>query len=233
MSNGHFRKNRKSRNTKKQRVEKKKVLISLEDTKSSKYYFEKLLQDKNLSGEVIFAKHIGTDPGSVVEAIVSHLTDKTKTYEKKWVVIDKDDYSKDQINGAIQRAKDLDICVAISNEAYELWILLHFTSVTAYISRADLNKKLNVIFKDKFKKEYSKSSQDVYQLIVGLQEDAIKNSKKLVNFYIQDNGKVTPFSDNPLTTVYQLVEYLNTLYGGGVNECNDCFPKKTAKSGKG
>lgn len=226
MPNGHFGKNRKSRNTKKQRVEKKKVLISLEDTKSSKYYFEKLVQDKNLSGEVIFAKHIGTDPSSVVEAIVSHLTDKIKIYEKKWVVIDKDDYSKNQINGAIQRAKDLDICVAISNEAYELWILLHFTSVTAHTSRADLNKKLKIIFKDKFKKEYSKSSQDVYQLIIGWQEQAIKNAKNLVNSHIQNNGKVTPFSDNPLTTVYQLVECLNNLYADDVNECKGCFPKK-------
>lgn len=225
MSNGHFRKNRKSRNTKKQRVEKKKVLISLEDTKSSKYYFEKLVQDKNLSGEVIFAKHIGTDPKSVVEAIVSHLTDKKKKYEKKWVVIDKDDYSKNQINGAIKRAKDLDICVAISNEAYELWILLHFMPITAHTSRSNLNKQLDKIFKDRFKMQYSKASKDIYPLIFGLQDEAIKNAKKLVNLYIQDNGKVTPFSDNPLTTVYQLVEYLNALYDG-VTECDDCFPKK-------
>ena len=226
MSNGRFHKNRKSRSTKKQRVEKKEVLISLEDTKSSRYYFEKLIQDKNLRGKVIFAKHIGTDPRSVVEAIVSHLNDKENIYEKKWAVIDKDDYTKNQINGAIQRAKDLDICIAISNEAYELWILLHFTPVTAHTSRFDLNKKLNAIFNDKFKIQYSKASQDVYQLIIGLQEQAIANSKKLVDSYIQDNGKITPFSDNPLTTVYQLVEYLNILDDGVDERTDDCFPKK-------
>ncbi len=226
MSNGRFHKNRSSRNTKKRRVEQKKVLISLEDTKSSKYYFEKLVKDKNLSGEVIFAKHIGTDPGSVVEAIVSHLTDKTKKYEKKWGVIDKDDYSKGQINGAIQRAKDLDICVAISNEAYELWVLLHFVPITAHTSRSDLNKKLDKIFKDQFNMQYSKASQDIYQLIVGLQHIAITNAKRLVDSYIRDNEKITPFSDNPLTTVYQLVEYLNTLYDAKSENSGECFPKK-------
>lgn len=226
MTNGRFNKNRKSRNTKRQRIEKKEVLISLEDTKSSKYYFEKLVQDKNLSGEVIFAKHIGTDPGNVVEAIVSHLINKANIYERKWVVIDKDDYSKKQINGAIQRAKDLDICVAISNEAYELWILLHFTPVTAHTSRVDLNKKLDVIFKKEFKIPYSKASQDVYQLIVGLQEKAITNSKRLIESYKRDNGKIAPFSDNPLTTVYQLVEYLNALYDDSTEKTDDCFPKK-------
>jgi len=224
MPNARSQKNRKPRNTKKQRVEKKRVLIALEDTKSSKYYFEKLVQDKNLSGEVIFAKHIGTDPENVVKAIVSHLNGNKVRYEKKWIVIDKDDYLKKQINGAIQTAMDLDICVAISNEAYELWILLHFTLITAHTSRDDLKKRLYIIFKKKFNIEYAKASRDVYQFTVGLQKQAIINSKKLVNSYIRDNGKVTPFSDNPLTTVYQLVEYLNTLYDD--NECNDCFPKK-------
>ena len=226
MSNRHFHKNRKSRSTKKQRIEKKKVLISLEDTKSSKYYFEKLVRDKGLRGEVIFAKHIGTDPKSVVKAIVNHLAEKTNQYEKKWVVIDKDDYSKEQINGAIQRAKDLDICVAISNEAYELWILLHFTPITAHTSRSDLNKKLDEIFKAKFRIQYSKASKDVYQLIIGLQNEAIKNARRLVDSYIRDNEQITPFSDNPLTTVYQLVEYLNALYDDTSEKDDDCFPKK-------
>ena len=226
MSNGRLRRNRKARNTKRQRVEKKKVLISLEDTKSSRYYFEKLVQDKNLSGEVIFAKHIGTDPGSVVEAIVCHLKDKTNIYERKWAVIDKDDYSKNQINGAIQRARDLGFCVAISNEAYELWILLHFTPITAYTSRVDINKKLDKVFTEKFNIKYSKASQDVYPLIIGLQQQAITNSKRLVDSYIRDNGRISPFSDNPLTTVYQLVEYLNTLYDDVAVMTNDCYPIK-------
>ncbi len=228
MSNGHFKGNRKSRNTKKQRVEQKKVLIALEDTKSSKYYFEKLIQDKNLSGDVIFAKHIGTDPSSVVQAIVSHINATKNAYEKKWVVIDKDDYTKAQINGAIQRSKDLGICVAISNEAYELWILLHFMPVTAHMNRVDLNRKLEMIFKDMFGKPYSKASQDIYSLIVGLQCDAISNAQNLVDSHIRDDGRIIPFSHNPLTTVYQLVEYLNELYDDKDEEetPEDCFPIK-------
>lgn len=230
MGRSHFSKNSNSRNTQKKRSEKKKVLIALEDTKSSKYYFEKLIQDKGLSGEVVFAKHIGTDPGSVVDAVVQHSgskENKKTTYEKKWVVIDKDDYSAAQINGAIQRARDLDICVAISNEAYELWILLHFVPITAHTNRVDLNRKLARIFDEEFKISYSKASQDIYQLIIGWQEGAITNSKNLVKAYNRDNGRVNPFSDNPLTTVYQLVEYLNSLSSSAdpEEEIGDCFPK--------
>ena len=65
-------KKRKARNTSRKRVEQKSVLIALEDTKSSKYYFDALIKDKKLKGQVIFAEHIGTDPENVVEAIVKH-----------------------------------------------------------------------------------------------------------------------------------------------------------------
>ncbi len=93
-----------SRNTAKKREEQKAVLISLEDEKSSKYYFEKLLADKKLTGEVIFAKHIGTDAESVLEAIVKHKREHPKiVYEKEWAVFDRDDNSKKQINSTIQQ----------------------------------------------------------------------------------------------------------------------------------
>ncbi|HFU76437.1 MAG TPA: RloB domain-containing protein [Campylobacterales bacterium] len=216
-------KKRKVRNTSRKRFEQKAVLIALEDTKSSKYYFQALLKDKKLTGKVVFAKHIGTDSGNVVEAIVTHERENpTQKYEKKWAVIDKDDYSKNQINGAIQRAKDLGICIAISNEAYELWILLHFQPLTRYTSRMELNSKLNTIFKERFGLEYSKSSQDIYGFIVGLQSEAIKNSKQLVATHIRNNGKLYPYTHNPLTMVFQLVECLNSLYEKEHN-CN-CFP---------
>jgi hypothetical protein len=58
MGTDERHKKRKARNTSKKRVEQKAVLIALEDTKSSKYYFDALLKDKKLTGQVIFAKHI-------------------------------------------------------------------------------------------------------------------------------------------------------------------------------
>jgi len=219
-------KKQKARNTSKKRVEQKAVLIALEDTKSSKYYFQALLKDKKLTGQVVFAKHIGTDSASVIEAIVLHERENpNQKYEKKWAVIDKDDYSKNQINGAIQRAKELGICIAISNEAYELWVLLHFRLITRFTSRKELNSELNKIFKDRFGIEYSKSSQDIYNFIVGLQSEAIKNSKQLVKIHIQNHGKLDPYVQNPLTMVFELVECLNSLYDN--EKVCGCFPIDT------
>jgi len=216
-------KKRKARNTKKKRVEHKAVLIALEDTKSSKYYFDALLKNKKLTGQVIFAKHMGTDPENVVQAIVEHeRKNPTQKYEKRWAVIDRDDWTKQQINGAIKRAEELGICIAISNEAYELWILLHFQRLTRYTHRTELNSTLRAIFREKFGVEYSKSSQDIYAFTVGLQPKAIINAKELLSIHLRNHGKLDPYENNPLTMIFQLVECLNSLYEED-KKCT-CFP---------
>ena len=143
-------------------------------------------------------------------------------FEKEWIVIDKDDWSKDEFNGVVESAKRDNICVAFSNEAYELWILLHFELVTRYSSRKDLNSKLNKIFKERFSLEYEKSSQDIYALTVGLQPQAIKSAEQLVVMHIRNYGKLSPYENNPLSTVFELVECLNSLYDKE-RKCH-CFP---------
>ncbi|MBF0339286.1 MAG: RloB domain-containing protein [Nitrospirae bacterium] len=46
------------------------------------------------------------------------------SYHSVWAVFDKDDFN--QFNNAIQITAKNNICVAYSNEAFELWYLLHF-----------------------------------------------------------------------------------------------------------
>ena len=212
MGTNNFQ-NPKERKLTRKRVERKAVLIALEDTKSSKYYFQDLLKDKKFSGKVVFAKNIGTNPKKVLESLTKYKKENIKTkFEKEWIVIDRDDWSKDDFNGTLKTAKESGVCVAFSNEAYELWLLLHFQKVTAYTSRQDLIKKLNRYF------DYKKSSHDVYKIIIGFQKDAIKNAEKLTAKQIKDNGRLNPYEQNPLTMIHKLVECLNTF-----KKC-DCPP---------
>ncbi len=213
-----------ARNTKRKREKQKAILIALEDEKSSRYYFQALVKDKKLSGEIIFARHRGSNPTQVLNSLEKHKTEEQKKnrkaiYEKEWIVIDRDEF--DDFSSAIKKAKENNICVAFSNESYELWLLLHFQLVSAHTDRKKLKSQLNKIFLEKFGVEYSKSSQDIYSLIVGLQPQAVKNAKTLVKQHIQNDGKIDP-NKNPLTMVYQLVECLNTLYDKE-KQC-DCFP---------
>ncbi len=217
-----------ARNTSKKRVEKKAVLIALEDEKSSRYYFQSLVKDKGLAGQIIFARHRGSKPKEVLDTLITHKKedkhknkkkDKVTSYEIEWIVIDRD--SHDCFFSTIKKAKENNICVAFSNESYELWLLLHFQLVSIHTHRDNLKSQLNKIFLDKFKMNYEKSSQDVYLLVRNLQEIAIKNAKTLMTEHLKEHENIDP-SKNPLTTIYQLVEYLNALYGK--NKKCDCFP---------
>ena len=210
----------------KRKIEQKAVLIALEDSKSSRYYFQALVKDKKLAGEVIFARHRGSNPTKVLDNIKKHKTEEQKKrrkalYEKEWIVIDRDSF--DDFSSTIKKAKENNICVAFSNESYELWLLLHFQLVSVYTDRKKLKSQLNKIFLDRFQIEYEKSSQDVYLLVRNLQEIAISNAKNLVKQHLLDYGKVDP-EINPITMIYQLVECLNSLYSKEKN-C-DCFPNK-------
>jgi len=195
--------------------------LALEDTKSSRYYFEKLIKDKKLTGKVIIVKNIGTNPHKVIDALLEYEKKHYISIEQKWIVIDKDDYSKNEINGAIQRAKSLGICVAFSNEAYELWILLHFKYTTSYCDRKMLKKELSSIFQSRFACEYEKSADNVYELVRTYQKEAIKNAKKLIHYHQNSQNSFDIFSSNPLTFIYELVECLNSFYE---NKSCDCFP---------
>jgi hypothetical protein len=219
-----------ARSTKKKRIEQKAVLIALEDEASSKYYFQALVKDKSLSGRIIFATHKGSQPSQVLNALRRHKEgDKHKqnkknpkvlSYEKEWIVIDRDDHTC--FFSTIKIAKENNICVAFSNEAYELWLFLHFQLVSIHTPRDNLKSQLNQIFRKEFNLDYSKSSQDIYLLLRDKQNTAIENAKTLMKAHLEKHQNIDP-SKNPLTTIYQLVECLNSLYSKERN-C-ECFPE--------
>ncbi len=182
----------------------KKVLIACEDTKSSRFYFTKMIKDYGLRGKVTFAKHIGTNPMKVLEAIKVHLL-KDSHFDEKWIVIDKDSYSKSEFNGTIESARALNINVAYANEAYELWILLHFKKQNAHINRSQLNKELKALV------DYEKNNEFIYEIVKSKQSEAIKRSKDVIKYFIDINRCSNPFNDNPSNTIYQLVESLEKL----------------------
>jgi len=182
----------------------KRVLIACEDTKSSRFYFTKMIKDYGLRGQVTFAKHIGTNPMKVLEAIKTHLLTDSN-FDEKWIVIDKDSYSKQEFNGAISSAKALNINVAYSNQAYELWILLHFKDQTAHIDRVKLNHEL------KHTIDYEKNQEFIYEIIKSKQKIAIERSKALIKYFKDTNGNTEPFNDNPSNTIFELVESLEKL----------------------
>ena len=212
-----------SRKIKKIKQQKKHILIALEDTKSSRFYIKDLLKDKGIIPHIVFAKHIGTDPKSVLQAIEQfNKANPTIKYEKAWLVIDKDSFNKNNFKGTLETARQKGICVAYSNECYELWLLLHFKDITSFKTREMLKKELNHEFQKNFNLKYEKSEKHVYGMLIDRQEIAIQRAKKLIKNIIKIDGKLDPYNNNPSTKIYLLIECLNNLENCKGNNYLDC-----------
>ncbi len=122
------------------------------------------------------------------------------TFDQIWCVFDKDAFYN-TFNDAIFKARSLGFQVAYSNEAFELWYLLHFIYFDSSITRQDYLRKLNEYLSD----GYQKNSTTMFDLLQSRQEEAIKRASRLLNNYSRQN----PNNENPSTTVHLLVEELN------------------------
>ncbi|WP_249170331.1 RloB family protein, partial [Porphyromonas levii] len=87
-------------------------------------------------------------------------------FDRVWVVFDKDDFT--DFNEAIQLATSYSFQRAWTNEAFELWYLLHFQYLDAGISRHNYIEKLQgeVRKHPRYENyEYKKNDVSVYKML--------------------------------------------------------------------
>jgi hypothetical protein len=125
-------------------------------------------------------------------------------YTQIWCVFDRDSFPAENYNLAIEKARSNDFKVAYSNEAFELWYLLHFDYVNTAISRKQYKTMLTERLGEKYNKNDSVMYEKLHQHPKASQQEAIENAKKLLN---QQPGDYAV--QNPSTTVFELVDSLN------------------------
>jgi len=199
------------------------ILIVCEGTKTEPNYFEaikKTFPPKVLNTYEIDIKGTGTSALKIVE-----IADKKRAkaarnnriYDEVWTVFDRDSFPIVDFNNAIFKGIDINIYTAWSNEAFELWYILHFQFRNTGMSRTEYEKIIEKEMNGAFKKagiretfKYKKNSPEMYDLLqkYGDESQAIKWAKKLdANF----SGDTNYSSHNPCTKVYKLIEKLNEI----------------------
>ncbi len=190
--------NRKVRN-------RKRFFIVCEGEKTEPNYFKKFSVDVDIK----LIKGEGKDTKSLVEKAIELKNGlESDERDRVWCVFDRDKNPNNpndsqNFNSAITLARNNGIDVAYSNDAFELWYLLHFNYYHTQISRKDYPDMLTDVLGHK----YQKNSETIYEKLKDKQENAIKNAKRLLQEYKPPN----PESDNPSTTVHLLVEELNSI----------------------
>lgn len=216
---------RRAREEKKRKTEfkskRKFYLIVCEGEKTEPNYFESL--KSSLPKGVLELTNIDIDgTGKNTLSIIEEAKKLRNKYEEKylrkidkvWAVFDKDSFPKKNFNNAINKGENSKpkINCAWTNEAFELWYLLHFNYYNTGISREQYQKLIEKEVNKAANRTdyiYKKNSKEMYAILnkFGNQEKAIKNAKRLENLYFDRS-----FSNhNPSTKVHKLINELIEL----------------------
>ena len=195
------------------KIERKMVIIACEDGKSSRLYFKAIFADlkKSLAtaSKFLIVDHQHTDPCGVLQDLCNY--EGYEEYDHKWIVIDRDEkrirkgntggWSSEQFSQALADAAKKEIRVAYANPCFEIWVLLHFQYWDKKFDRYVLERYLKRYY------QYEKSTLFLPMFDSKLQKTAIKNATELMRW--REGQGLNLATDNPSTTIHELVELLN------------------------
>ena len=223
IPNEHLKRFAREEQKRKRDVRKKRkyYLIICEGEKTEPNYFQGLKEDLP-KGVLIYYQIDIEGTGRNTESLVDEALRLKKLYEKEsnrpidrlWVLFDRDSFSANDFNNAVQRCKNSqpEIGCAWSNEAFELWYLLHFHYYNHGMSRKAYQDSIEENLKPRVGNDYryKKNSTEMYTLLKehGSLDDAIRNGKRLVENF---ENRQDYANHNPCTMVWQLVEELIEL----------------------
>jgi len=191
-----------------------KILLVCEGAKTEPNYFKSIrrflppgLVDIDIFGEGMNTVSLVTKAIEYRDLLVQKVKScpLTRPYDQCWAIFDRDSFLPEKFNSAIELGKQNNIKCAYTNEAFELWYLLHFEYLNAAINRDQYKAKLtsHIGF------EYKKNSEEMYEILktLGNETQAILFAQKLLD----EHQTGTPATHNPSTMVHELIDELNAL----------------------
>lgn len=194
-------------------------LIVCEGEKTEPNYF-KSLKEKLPIGVVdyLVIEGEGKNTLTLVEETIKIRERKEKgmngrKFDHTWAVFDRDSFPETNFDNAINKGEQQrrKVNCAWSNEAFELWYLLHLEFVNVPMTREDYKPRIEQWLTERtglpFK--YAKNRADMYDILqkYGNEERAIEWAKSLDSQY----GDLRYATHNPNTKLYVLVSQLNKL----------------------
>jgi len=193
------------------RSERKKYLIVCEGERTEPNYFTSLKKKLPIGLVDIDIEGTGANTLSLVDIAIKlkhEQAEKAKKsiihrpYDHVWAVFDKDDFPDVNFNNAIFKARSNKVKVAYTNEAFELWYLLHFEFHNTGISRHQYYPLLTRYIG----REYAKNAVDMYDLLAEIGNEA--RAMKWASDLLGQSNLQNPAASNPSTTVHKLIQDL-------------------------
>jgi hypothetical protein len=173
-----------------------RVLIVCEGEKTEPNYFRAF----RLTSVDVVVHGAGSETLRVVEE-AERIDAAEGPFDAVWCVFDRDDNPAAHFNEAIRRASRPRYHAAWSNEAFELWYVLHFEYLQAAVARSRYFERLTA----HLGRTYAKNDPGLYAVLQTREDTAVRNADKLLATHAEG---ATPSACCPATTVHHLVRYL-------------------------
>ena len=124
-------------------------LIVCEGEKTEPNYFKAFPKK---TGKIIYDIEFdggGISTLGVVEKAIELRDKSNQKFDRVWAVFDRDSFKSTSFNSAILKARANGIDCAWSNEAFELWYLLHFHNRITAMDRKEYEKAIEEAVNDK------------------------------------------------------------------------------------
>lgn len=196
-------KGKRNRNTKR---EKNVIAIAVEGkNKTEKTYFSEFNR-RNSAYRVNFVPGNYTDTLGLVVSASEYAMKNNLNYDngdRVFAVCDVDFGKEAQINKARRLAEDKSVDLILSNPCFEIWLLLHFGfSTKGYTNNSAVVADLQRVWP-----EYRKNI-DTFNTIEMKRMDAIRNARKLLDYYNADKSGYAIEKYNPSTDIHRIAELL-------------------------
>ena len=189
-----------------------RFLIVCEGEKTEPNYFRAFIDNRRSEVKEVKVKGCGCSTCQLINE-AKKIREKLEherpvSFDRVWLVFDKDEFK--DFNKAIEDAKKEGMNCAWSNQAFELWYVLHFQYLVTGVDR----KQYIEMIEDKVRKaskskkfKYKKNDKDFYQILQehGDEEQAIKRAQRLRGIRGEEKNYA---AHNPRTEVDLLVDEL-------------------------
>jgi hypothetical protein len=197
----------------------RRILIVCEGTKTEPTYFRSIINQHRLNGAVEDGRRLQWDVEgaarstlTLVERAASMQRPGADRYDEIWCVFDKDSFKDEDFDNAIKKTEDHRFLrSAWSNEAFELWYVLHFQYLDTApagaggTARSYYQHRLTELLREHYGRDrYAKNDPEMYVLLGSERlQGAMRNARKLLACW---HDGVPCHKRKPATTVHVLVE---------------------------
>ncbi len=209
MPRSHFSRRRSgsSRRRGPSRPQKTTVLIVCEGKETERNYFDQLKRDEPTRRhfDITVKRGKGGSRQQVAQFAIDRKNDIDTNFDQVWCVMDTEGPKEmDATRRALELLNANSITPALSNPAFEVWVLAHFEKTgTGFLDCDQVIDKLNGPWKNHFSADYDKADQRIYQRLSTFTDRAIEHAK-WVHEHHHGLGKCI-IECNSATDVYRLV----------------------------